>query len=47
MTSFLKNGQVHKYPLPCDCQVIYNNEEVTEDIAYGVEKCHQCFKLMD
>jgi len=43
---FVKNGErTHKYPVPNNCNVHYNNEKLYDSPPKGIEKCDHCFNL--
>jgi hypothetical protein len=42
---FLKDGKLHKYPLPKNCDVTYSDEELYDDPPKGMSDsaCGKCF----
>ena len=43
---FVKNLNVHKYPVPSRCNVKYTGEQLHSSPPRGYEKCDLCFELL-
>ena len=44
MNYFMKNGKLHKNPIPFECPVIREGELLYGSIPEGYELCPKCFK---
>ncbi len=45
MQYFIKNGKIHKYPVPSECNVEYTGEKLYDEEPSWPEKCDHCFDL--
>jgi len=44
MYYFMKNGKLHKNPVPFECPVVREGERLYGSIPEGCKLCEKCFK---
>ena len=47
MKYFIQDDLVHEYPVPNNCDAVYDNERLYDKPPRGCEKCAYCFETRD